>query len=103
MLYSICPTGMCRFLGYRFRLFFLEQGIKGKFSGAGCQNRSKEEILLQWVIIYSNFCVFEYTFYQFFLEQGYHWKAKILEQGEKILFRGHIPVQIQVKYPPPGY
>ena len=24
----IRPTGMCRFSGYRFRLFFLEQGIK---------------------------------------------------------------------------
>ena len=55
----------------------------------------KEEILLQRVIIYSNFCVFEYTFYRLFLEQGrYHLKAKILEQGERILFRGHIPVQI---------
>ena len=51
----ICPTGMCRFSGYRFRLFFLEEGIKrskeGKFSGAGCQSMSKEEILLQRVII----------------------------------------------------
>ena len=24
----ICPTGICRFSGYRFRPFFLEQGIK---------------------------------------------------------------------------
>ena len=47
---------------------------------------SKEEILLQHVIILSNFCVFEYTWY--------HLKAKILEQGEKIFFRGHLPVQI---------
>ena len=31
---------------------------------------SKEEILLQRVIIQSNVCVFEYTFYIFFLEQG---------------------------------
>ena len=63
--------GICRFSGYRFGLFFLGLGIKeGKVSGAGCQNMSKEEILLQRVILESNFCVFVYTFYRFFLEQG---------------------------------
>ena len=43
---------------------------EGKFSRAGCQNMSKEECLLKRVIMQSNFCVFEYTFYRFFLEQG---------------------------------
>ena len=52
---------------------------------------SKEEILLQRVIILSNFCVFES---KIFSRTGYHLKAKILEQDEKILFRGVIPVQI---------
>ena len=39
---------------------------KGKFSGAGCQDMSKEEILLQRFIIQSNFCIFEYTLHRFF-------------------------------------
>ena len=41
------------FFRVSFSPIFLEQGIKkeGKFSGAGCQNMSKEEILLQRVII----------------------------------------------------
>ena len=53
----IRPTGMCRFSGYRFRLFFLEQGIKrrqifwSRLSKHSGQNMSKEEILLQRVII----------------------------------------------------
>ena len=55
---------------------------------------SKEEILLQRANFWSNFCVFEYTFQQIFPTTGYHLKEKILEQGEKIFFRGHIPVQI---------
>ena len=37
---------------------------------------------------------FRVSFSPIFSRIGYHLKAKILEQGEKILFRGHIPVQI---------
>ena len=48
----IFPTGMCHLSGYRFHLLFLEQGTKRvQFSGAGCQNISKGEILLDRVAI----------------------------------------------------
>ena len=49
----IFPTGMCvPFFRVSFSLFLLNRVSKeGKFSGAGCQNMSKEEILLQRVII----------------------------------------------------
>ena len=41
---------------------------EGNFSGAGCQNMSKGEILLDLVIILSSLRVLEYTFHQLFLE-----------------------------------
>ena len=60
---------VCRFSGYHFHLLFLEWGFKkGNFSGAGRQSLSNGEILLDRVIILSNFCVLEYTFHPFFLE-----------------------------------
>ena len=59
------------FKGIVFAYFFWNRVSKeGKFSGTGCQNMSKEEILLQRANFWSNFCVFEYTFQRFFLEQG---------------------------------
>ena len=63
--------GMCRFSGYRFHLFFRGWDIeKGDFSGTYYQNMSKGEIMLDWFIIWSNSCVLENTFHQFFLESG---------------------------------
>ena len=67
---SVRP-GCAIFQGIAFAYFFKNRVSKeGKFSGAGCQNMSKEEILLEKVIIQSNFCVFEYTVHRFFPEQG---------------------------------
>ena len=37
--------------------------------------------------------LFRVSFSPIFSRTGYHLKAKILEQGEKKFFRGHIPVQ----------
>ena len=63
--------GCAVFQGIVFAYFFWNRVSKeGKFSGAGCQNMSKEEILLQQANFWSNFRVFEYTFQRFFLEQG---------------------------------
>ena len=85
--------GCAVFKGIVFTYFSLNRVSKeGKFSGAGCQNMSKEEILLQRANFWSNF-FFEYTFQRFFSRTGCHLKEKILEQGE-IFCRGHIPVQI---------
>ena len=53
----------------------------------------KEEIFYNGNYLVKFLC-FEYTFHRFFSGTRYHLKAKILEQGEKIFFRGHIPVQI---------
>ena len=64
----LCPTGMCHFSGYRFRLFILERGIKiRQFFGSRLSKYVKREISLDLVIIWSNFCVLEYTFHQFLL------------------------------------
>ena len=63
--------GCAVFQGIVFAHFFQNRvSREGKFSGAGCQNMSKEEILFQRANFWSNFCVFEYTFQRFFLEQG---------------------------------
>ena len=67
---------------------------EGNFSGAGCRNMSKGEILLDWVMILTNYGVLEYTFSPIFSTIGYHLKTKLLEPGKKTIFRGHIPVQI---------
>ena len=56
---------------------------------------SKEEILLQRVIFWSKFCVFEYTFHRFFSKTGYHLRAKILGQGDKIIFVGTSPYKFR--------
>ena len=67
----ICLIGMCLFQGIVFAYCF-QQGVSkaGNLSGAGRENMSKREILFNWIIIQSNFCVLEYTFHQFFLESG---------------------------------
>ena len=54
---------------------------------------SKEGILLHGLLV-SQIFVFLSMLFTDFSRTGYHLKAKFLDQGEKILFRGHIPVQI---------
>ena len=84
-------AGDVPFFRVSFSPIFFQNGVskEGKFSGAGCQNMSKEEILL----LFSPILVFLSILFTDFSRTGYHFKAKVLEQGETF-FCGHIPVQI---------
>ena len=63
-----CLTGICRFSGLIFVYFFVRNGVskEGNFSGAGCKHMSKGEILLDRVIILSNFVLWSTFFTAFF-------------------------------------
>ena len=94
---------MCRFSGYRFRLFFLKQGLKirdvfwstlskhvkrGNFARSGYY-------LVQFVCfgVYSS---------PIFSRTGYHLEGKILEKGEKTFFLGTPLYTFRSSTPPPG-
>ena len=104
--YYIFPTGMCRFSGYRFLLFLLEQGIKRRqFFWSRLSKHAKRgnfvtmftllsQIFSQLCTIFSQIFVFlTILFIDFFLNRV-SFEGKILEQAETIFFHGHIPVQI---------
>ena len=59
------------FQGIVYALFICSKVSKeGSFSGAGCQNSSRGEILLNRAVIRSNFCDLVYAFDRLFLESG---------------------------------
>ena len=52
VLNILVRQGVCRFSGYRLRLFFMNRVSKeGKSSGAGDQKMSKGKILIDLVIL----------------------------------------------------
>ena len=71
--------------GYQKKANFLEQVVKTCQKRKFCYNGS---------LVCQIFVFLSTILSQIFSRTGYHLKAKILEQGEKIFFRGHIPVQI---------
>ena len=70
--------------GYQKKENFLEQVVETCQKRKFCYNG----------LLFSQIFVFLSILSQIFSGTGYHLKGKILEQGEKIFFRGHIPVQI---------
>ena len=70
--------------GYQKKANFLEQVVKTCKKRKFCLNR----------LLFSPIFVFLSILFTDFSRTGYHLKAQILEQGEKIFFRGQIPVQI---------
>ena len=70
--------------GYQKKANFLEQVVKTCQKRKFCYNG----------LLFSQTFVFLSILFTDFSRTGYHLKAKILEQGEKNFFRGHIPVQI---------
>ena len=70
--------------GYQKEANFLEQVVKT------CQKRK----FCYHGLLFSQILVFLSILFTDFSRTGYHLKAKSLGQGEKILLRGHIPVQI---------
>ena len=75
--------------GYQKKALFLEQLIKTYQKRKFCYiGLLFSPIFVIWSILFTDFSRTEY-----------HWQAKILEQGTRIV-PGHIPVQNRVKYPP---
>ena len=72
---------------------------KGKFSGAGCQNMSKGKILLDRVIILSNFLRSAVYFLATSSGTGNHLKAKFWSRVKKF-FIGTPPTNLG-QIPPP--
>ena len=70
--------------GYQKKANFLEQVVKTCKKRKFCYNG----------LLFSQIFMFLSILFTDFSTTGYYLKAKILEQGEKNFFRGHIPAQI---------
>ena len=91
-----CPTGMCRFSGYRF-IFFLELGIKRRqfFRSRLSKHVKGGNFVRSGYYLVKCLCFLSILFIDFFFAFSrirYHLKAKFLEPGK--FCRGHIPVHV---------
>ena len=95
---------MCRFSGYRFRLFFLEQGIKRRqIFWSRLSKHVKRGNFVRTGYYLVKFLCFGVYFSPIFSRTGYHLKGKILELGENIFLSwAHPRTNLGQVPPPPG-
>ena len=83
------------FFRVSFSPIFLQRGIKRRqIFWSRLSKHVKRGNFVRTGYYSVKFSCFWVYFSPIFSRTGYHLKAKILEQGEKICCRGHIPVQI---------
>ena len=93
---------MCRFSGYRFRLFFREQGIKRRqiFWSRLSKHVKRGNFVTTGYFVVQFLCFWVY-FSPIFLEQGIIWRQKFWSRAENFYFVGTSPYKSRSSTPPP--